>query len=47
MEEEALVQGLCVLASTGQPGGERGLSITEDPLGDGRVQAFRTEQTGP
>ena len=32
MEEEALVQGLCVLASTGQPGSDGGVSKAEDPL---------------
>jgi hypothetical protein len=38
--EEALVQGVRVLASTGQPGGNGGLSKAEDPFGCGRVQAF-------
>ena len=40
MAEEALVQGVCVLASTGEPGGDGGLSEAEDPLGRGRVQPF-------
>ena len=40
MAEEALVQGLCMLASTGQPGRDGGLSKAEDPLGSRRVQPF-------
>ena len=40
MAKEALVQGLCMLASTSQPGGDGGLSIAEDPLGCRRVQSF-------
>jgi len=40
MAEEALVQGLCVRALTGQPGRDRGLSITEDPPSLGKVQSF-------
>jgi hypothetical protein len=40
MAEEALVQGVRVLASTGQPGGNGGLSKAEDPFGCGRVQSF-------
>jgi hypothetical protein len=35
MAEEALVQGVCVLASTEQPGRDGGLSKAEDPLGRG------------
>ena len=38
--ESALVQGLSVLASAGQPGEDGGLSIAEDPLGSGSVQPF-------
>ena len=40
MAEGALVQGLCVLASTGQPGGDGGLSKAEDTLCRGRIQPF-------
>jgi hypothetical protein len=32
MAEAALVQGLCVLSGTGQPGGDRRLLVAEDPL---------------
>jgi hypothetical protein len=38
--ERALVQGLSVLASAGQPGGDGRLPVAEDPLGGGRVQSF-------
>ena len=38
MAEGALVQGLCVLASTSQPGSDRGLPITEDTLYGGGIQ---------
>ena len=40
MQEEALVQGVCVLASTEEPGGNRGLSKAEDSFGGGRVEPF-------
>jgi hypothetical protein len=40
MVEEVLVQGVCVLTSTEQPGRDRGLSKAEDPLGGGSVQPF-------
>jgi hypothetical protein len=40
MAKGALVEGLSVLASTGQPGGDGGVSKAEDPLGSGRVQPF-------
>jgi hypothetical protein len=40
MAKVALVEGLSVLASTGQPGRDGGLSKAEDPLGSGRVQPF-------
>jgi hypothetical protein len=40
MEEEALVQGVRVLARTRQPGGNGGLPVAEDALGGGRVQPF-------
>lgn len=35
-----LVQGLSMLASARQPGGDGGLTVAEDPLGCGRVQSF-------
>jgi len=38
--EGALVQGLRMLASARQPGGDGGLSVAEDTLGSGRVQPF-------
>jgi hypothetical protein len=38
--KEALVQGMRVLTSTGQPGGDRGLTITKDPFSGGRIQPF-------
>jgi hypothetical protein len=31
--KEALVQGLCMLTSASEPGGDGGLSVAEDPLG--------------
>ena len=34
------MQGLRVLASTGQPGGDGGLTVAKDPLGGGRIQLF-------
>jgi len=40
IREGALVEGLSVLPSAGQPGGDRGLTVSEDPLGSGRVQPF-------
>ena len=40
MAEEALVQGLRVLASTGQPGSDGRLSKAEDTLGSRRIQPF-------
>ncbi len=40
MAERALVQGLCVLASARQSGGDRGGTIAEDPLGGGGIQPF-------
>src|SRR6266849_1340389 len=38
--EGALVQGLCVLASASQPGGDGGLPVAEDTLCSGRIQPF-------
>ena len=35
------MQGLCVLTSASEPGGDGGLSVAEDPLSGGRVQTFR------
>ena len=40
MAEEALVQGVCVLASACEPPGNRGLSKVEDPRGRRRIQPF-------
>jgi len=40
MAEEAFVQGVRVLASTGEPGRDGGLSKAEDPLCSGRIQPF-------
>ena len=40
MAEEALVQGLRVLPSSGQPGGDGTLSKAKDSLGGRRIQAF-------
>jgi len=40
MAEEALVQSVRVLASTGEPNGNRGLTMVEDPLCSGKVQPF-------
>jgi hypothetical protein len=40
MKEAALVQGVRVLASTGEPGGNSGLSKAEDSFGGGRVEPF-------
>ncbi len=38
--EAALVQGLSVLASAGQPRRDSGLSVAEDPFGSGSIQSF-------
>ena len=38
--EEVLVQGLSMLASARQPGGDGGLPKAEDPLGSRRIQPF-------
>ncbi len=40
MAEGALMQDLCMFASTRQPGDDGGLSKAEDPCGSGRVQPF-------
>jgi hypothetical protein len=40
MVEEALVQGVRMLASTGEPGGNGGLPVAEDPFGSRRIQPF-------
>src|SRR5262245_9858728 len=40
MAEEALVQGVCMLTSTEQPGRDRGLSNAEDPFGRRWAHAF-------
>jgi hypothetical protein len=36
--ERALVQGLCVLPSSSQPGSDGGLSVAEDTLCGGSIQ---------
>jgi hypothetical protein len=48
MAKGALVEGLSVLASTGQPGRDGGLSKAKGPQGLGRVQPFgqRREHQG-
>ena len=40
MTEKMLVEALSVLPCAGQPGDDRRLTVAEDPLGGGRVQAF-------
>ena len=40
MAEAVLVQGVCVLTSTEQPGHDRGVSKAEDPSGFGWVEPF-------
>jgi hypothetical protein len=40
MAEEALVQGVRVLAGSGQPGGNGRLPVAENSLGSGRIQPF-------
>ena len=40
MAEEVLVQGVRVLASAGEPGGNGRLPVAEDSLGGGSVQPF-------
>ena len=40
MAEEALVQALCMLACTGQPGSDGRLPVPEHPLCRGRIQPF-------
>jgi hypothetical protein len=38
--EAALMEKLSVPASTREPGGDRGLSVAEDPFSCGRIQPF-------
>ena len=38
MEEEALVQGVRMLASARYPGGDGGLTVAENPFGGGSIQ---------
>jgi len=38
--EIMLVQGLCMLASAGQPGDDGGMPVAEDPFGGGSIQPF-------
>ncbi len=40
MTEKVLVEGVSVFPSAGQPGGDSGLTVAEDPLGSGWVQPF-------
>ena len=35
-----LVQGLCMFPCASEPGGDRGLSVAEDPLGSRKIQPF-------
>src|SRR5690348_9882484 len=41
MEEDPLVQSVRVYTCTSEPGGDSGLTITEDAFGGGRIQPFR------
>ena len=45
--EEALVQSLSVLACAGEPGGDGGLTVAEDPFGGGRIQPFGQRRSAP
>jgi hypothetical protein len=47
MTENVLVKALSVLTRAPEPGGDRGLSVAEDPLGRGRVSSFGKPQTVP
>ena len=47
IREGALVDGLSVLDSAGQPGGDGSLSVAEDPLGGGSIQSTSRVQTAP
>ncbi len=40
MAEKVLVEGLSVFPSAGQSGGDRGLTVAEDPFGGGSIQPF-------
>jgi hypothetical protein len=40
MGEEAFVQGLCMLPSASEPGGDGGLSVAEDPFSGRSIQPF-------
>jgi hypothetical protein len=40
MVKEAFVQGVCMLPSASQPGGDGRLPEAENSLGDGSVQSF-------
>jgi hypothetical protein len=40
MTEKVLVEGVSVLPSAGQPGGDGRLMVAEDPFGRGRIQPF-------
>src|SRR5260221_7309081 len=38
--EAVLVQGLCMFPCANEPGGDGGLTLTEDPFGRGSIQSF-------
>jgi hypothetical protein len=38
--EAVLVQGLCMFPCASEPGGDGGLTVTEDPFGRGSIQPF-------
>ena len=40
MTEKVLVKAVSVLPSAGEPGGDRRLTVAEDPLGRGSIQSF-------
>ena len=47
MAEEAIVQGVRMLASSGQPGADGRLSVTKDAFGGGCVQPFGQRSKNP
>ena len=47
LAEGAVVQDLCMFASTSQPGDDGGLSKAEDPLGRGWVEPFGQRREHP
>ena len=40
MTEKVLVKAVSVLPSAGEPGGDRRLTVAEDPLGRRSIQSF-------